>query len=120
MRTLFVLLLGLYLSQSTAPQEMAPDITHGNGLLRACSDDAPSGLNHAFCMGYLEGAREGLSMLEKGKSTGAYFCEPENATLLQVRDIVVKYLRDNPENRQEVSILLVYRAFHKAWPGPCS
>jgi Ssp1 endopeptidase immunity protein Rap1a len=121
MRTLCAILLGLLLSQSISSQDKAPDITHGNGLLQACTDEGPlADLNNAFCKGYLEGAREGLALLQKDKNTGPYFCEPEEATLGQVRDIVVKYLRDNPEHRHEVSIVLVYRALQKAWPGPCA
>lgn len=124
MRILCAVLFGLLLCQSVSSQDKPPDIIHGNGLLQACTDEGHlADLNNALCMGYLEGAREGLNLLqlqlEKDK-TGAKFCEPEEVPLSQVRDIVVKYLRDNPEHRHEVSVVLVYAALHRAWPGPCA
>ena len=100
MRTLCAALLGLLLCQSISSQNGPPDITGGNGLLETCTDETSvvHELQHAYCMGYLLGAREGLTILQaqikKDKNIEAYFCAPEDATTGQIKDVIVNYLRD--------------------------
>lgn len=46
------------------------------------------------------------------------FCSPQGVTVGQMRDIVEKYLRENPENRNQQAHLLVRSAFVAVWPCP--
>jgi hypothetical protein len=48
-------------------------------------------------------------------STAAVVCIP--AVLAgQARDVVVKYLQENPAHRHEAGATLVMEALHDAWP----
>jgi hypothetical protein len=35
---------------------------------------------------------------------------------LQMRDVVIKLLRNEPQNRQQQAARLIMRAFSRAWP----
>ena len=62
--------------------------TNGNELLRDC--EAEPGVNSGVCYGYIRG------IADAGGSNGQY-CIPEKVTVKQVKEIVVKFLNENPK-----------------------
>jgi Rap1a immunity proteins len=109
----------LALTASQVSPQRTPDIRNGNGLLEACGSDE-GGLDSGLCVGYIEGATDGLDVandvLERRYGVPRPFCVPAGATVGQRHDIVVKYLKDNPDKRHNESALLIGLALHEAWP----
>lgn len=60
--------------------------------------------------GYILGVHDTLD--------GIFFCSPDNATPVQIVDVAIKYLKDNPAKRNKASNLLVVDALKDAWPCP--
>jgi hypothetical protein len=95
----------------------------GNELLTMCRANASEGR----CLGYLEaihdGGEENAARLN-GKTTpvgfaflnGYRWCIPNGVASSQLRDVVVKYLKDNPEERQLAAPGQVAAALAKGWP----
>jgi len=75
--------------------------TDGNRLLADCR--AQEGALQAICSGYVTGAYDMATALSLD-------CPNERYTIGQVRDIVVKFLVDNPRHRHLPAALLVARA----------
>src|ERR1700730_4518099 len=109
--------LVLTASQVSTPQQ-SPDIRNGNGLLEACASDE-GGLDSGLCIGYIEGATDGLNVandvLERRYGVPRSFFVPAGSTIGQRRDIVIKYLKGNPDKRHNESALLIGLALHEAW-----
>ena len=80
----------------------------GNKLLGYCSAKATIG-----CDAYLDGIADGI---EAGGRAKAEACIPGPVTTAQMRDVVVKYLRSNPQTREMKAGVLVTRAFAAAFP----
>jgi hypothetical protein len=87
---------------------------HGNDLLRYCSSHQSFELN--FCTGYIEGVRDGLMFACKRLKTEPFFAVPTEVKSDQLKDIVVKYLRDNPETRHKQAGMLTFLALEQAFP----
>ena len=98
-------------------------INTGNNLYAVCRSDNTS--MSLLCMGYIDGVISGF-YASSGYATFVYdgvevdtlrgFCLPDGAEMEQQRDVVVNYLRRNPENRQSPAELLIHTAFMEAWP----
>jgi hypothetical protein len=121
---LFALLAVFLVSDSRPRQSQNPysDMSTGNGLLEICAqfdkDSSSFGLyDNGTCLGYIEGVLKGAT-LPKGEctATATNWCVPSDVTLGQIKDVVVKSLRDHPENRQRPSQILIVNAVLKAWP----
>ena len=82
----------------------------GNRLLSQCTDTAAEGA----CLNYIAGIADAMS------SHGALFrakaCVPDVVQIYQLRDVVVGFLRDHPELRQQVGAQLVAAAFQLSYP----
>jgi len=61
-----------------------------------------------FFMGYVMGVHDAYE--------GITFCAPNNVTGEQIGDIVMKYLYNNPAERNDVASTLVSRALTQAYP----
>jgi hypothetical protein len=91
MRALAVLSLLLELGISQSPAHAFD----GNQVLQLCENTG--GYNEGFCLGYLLGLVDSLI-----NGAAPIMCRSESSdhiTLEQNRDIILKYLRDHPENR---------------------
>lgn len=88
------------------------DVT-GNDLLTHCSSHEPFELN--FCTGYIEGVRDGLMFATVRLKSEPFFAVPNEAKSEQMKDIVVKYLRDNPETRHKPAGMLTFLALEQAF-----
>jgi hypothetical protein len=103
----------------------------GNTVLSAC--DSNDITQVAFCAGYgiglLEGMRSGLATLyvraEMGGGSADVnsfvdqvlgFCIPAEVENGQIKDVYVKFLRDNPATRHESARILFLQAMLGAFP----
>lgn len=101
MRTIAALLL------LTTPGQAAGYFT-GNALYEVCTSEAA--VDHAFCSGYALGVFE--KMMTDFKVP---VCPPSKFYADQFRDVVVKYLKDNPAERDGAADPLVTQAFLVSW-----
>ena len=107
MRTLgLVLVLLLVSGRATA------DFQSGSTLLTICQDTARP-MDRMQCLGYIQGISD-----VSGHNTisGWRACGPEDLTGLQAMDIVLKHLREHPEDRHLAASSLVARALAEAFP----
>ncbi|MTJ05053.1 MAG: hypothetical protein FH759_10230 [Sediminimonas qiaohouensis] len=121
------LLCGL-LGYATAP--FAQQIS-GNELLETCTSDNQvlAGFCVGYIIGYSEGAPWGVALAADnmpaetgtpdvntlvGKVTGS--CVPADASNDQLRDVVIKYMQENPASRHESARALIWRAYAAAFP----
>jgi hypothetical protein len=87
----------------------------GHDLLRLCTSQAGSNeLN--FCLGYIEGIRDGLMWLAAAQKSRPSVAISEKVTREQLADVVVKYLNQHPERRDRAAGILVFIAFKQAFP----
>lgn len=61
-----------------------------------------------YALGYITGVHDALEQTNH--------CSPSNATAGQVRDVVRRYLDQNPEFRNFDADILIRIALSKAWP----
>ena len=87
----------------------------GNDLLRYCTSDANSA-EQALCIGYLHGVMEGAMGIKGMEGRPQIFELPAGADIIQVRDVVVKFLKENPKDRQLGAVVLVFKALTEAYP----
>lgn len=80
----------------------------GNKLKADLKNDSGTH-NEMFAMGYIVGATE---VLEDYKDV----CIADGVTQGQLKDVVKKYLDENPESLHEAAYVLVYSALRKVWP----
>jgi Rap1a immunity proteins len=80
----------------------------GNQLLELCTST-----NIGQCAGYVEGISDMANLSQAGKKA---ICMPPGTTPRQLGDVVIEYLRSNPENRQNSAASLVYIALALGFP----
>lgn len=106
----FIFFLGL------SPTVAAENIT-GNDLLEFCTSQDPSDLR--YCLGFIYGVKITYDLHnEYGNSSTMVIksCSPSSWNAGQIKDIVVKYLRENPKDRSHHPTILVLAALTDAWP----
>jgi hypothetical protein len=129
-------LLGFFMMASGLLAQVAPQTTKswsyetGNDLLSECQGGEQSGnnnLDYARCEAYVRGAVDMIGSLQgeiskrDGKSAWRLtsVCLPTGATTGQLVDVVVKFLKENPEQRADKAAgWLVIRAVIGAWGCP--
>lgn len=94
------LAVGLYFATAVQAQNVS-----GNDLLEYCSGSA---FSTGICFGYIRAIAENL---RPG-------CAPAQVTYGQVKHVVIKHLRDNPESRHQDALPLIGEAMERAWPCP--
>lgn len=115
MRIAILLTMVLFVTADSAPSKRVhADLIEGNGLLEACTSRAP--LQGAMCIGYIRGVIDGENMMGTALNNKPLVCLSEGVTLGQVQDVVVKYLKDNPTERNKPSAGLIGIAAATAWP----
>jgi hypothetical protein len=93
--------------------ETVRTFVNGNDLYAYCTASDPS--KRGICLGYIEGMADSISMMQSVSSGAAVVCIPA-VVAGQARDVVVKYLQENPAHRDEAGATLVMEALHDAWP----
>jgi hypothetical protein len=96
--------------------------TTGNDLLKHCGasneGDVKTAMYIAACTSYLSGVWNTLKMFEEDNVVGFAKCIPDGVTVDQVRDVVIKRLKDNPKDRHWYAAAHVMYAMAEAWPCP--
>jgi len=85
MKTIRIIFTTVFLLSPTFAFSARGFVT-GNDLFSKC------GINSPLCMGYIAGVSDTMS-------TNGDVCLPNDATVQQIVDIVVKYFSDHPERR---------------------
>jgi hypothetical protein len=80
----------------------------GTTLMKACT-----GSSFAQCDAYVDGFSDAISA---GGKDHALACIPIAATGTELRDVLVKFLKDHPEDQHLKASTLASRAFAKAYP----
>jgi hypothetical protein len=78
----------------------------GNELLSQLDGESYS--ERGFALGYIAGVADAVE--------NVLVCAPTSVTTGQMRDIVWKYLRANPQSRHFTASSLVVEALRKVWP----
>jgi Rap1a immunity proteins len=85
----------------------------GNDLLQKCADPSPHEVGGVYedirCMDIVAAYADSFTM-------AAMLCKPKIATLRQVADVVVNYLREHPEKRHFTAVSLALTALTAAFP----
>lgn len=86
----------------------------GNGLYENCQSENLT--LKVACHQYIIGVVDGVRVAEpEGKPS---FGIPPDVRGIQIRDIVIQYLRDNPDKRHWPSSYLIWNALVKVFPPP--
>lgn len=120
-----VVLFCVWLASALAYSQDSPDImaeiTTGNGFLRVCSDlGEKTPMASSYCMGYLSGLTDGMAVIKVASGYRAY-CIPQKdgryaPTNGQLLDILLKYIRENPQIRHQSTSALFFKAMREAYP----
>lgn len=94
---------------SAVPFNVEAAYLSGNKL-KAHLDDS-SYYDQAFAMAYIVGATDVLE-----DEDYKYVCIADGVTQGQLKDVVKKYLDENPESLHQEAYVLVYLALSKVWP----
>lgn len=78
----------------------------GNSLLSLCNSMEIT--DRFDCLGYTTGVSDAAQW--------RHFCPPEGITRGQIRDIIVAYLRQNPDVRHKTADILAAIALARVWP----
>ncbi len=81
---------------------------NGVVLMKACTAHQTD-----TCDAYLDGFGDAI---RAGGKTGALACIPANTTGTELRDVLVAYLRANPQTQHEKGEMITRLAFQKAYP----
>ena len=108
----------------TASPVIADDIyVHGEEILNACSNAIKhmdkNGESDAFqsgiCWGYLTGANDMHELMDHGEEA-PHHCKPEGKSVSELARAVVEYLKTYPEKINNPAPMLVFDAYHEAFP----
>jgi hypothetical protein len=102
----------------------------GNAFLRICStvekeQRTVAETQHALeCMFYIAGFVQGVEIgntatkVQKQIQAPMPFCRPDNVENAQLVKIVLKYIRENPEDAHQPTMMVAMWAFQNAFPCP--
>ena len=106
------LMLAAALMWSTPAHSRNVVSNDGNELLELCSNS--DYFSQGYCMGYIRALSSGVNLILY--TGGKQICYQPNITVGQMRDVVVSYIRRNPQSRNKDAIVLVSWALAEAWP----
>ena len=104
-----VVVAGLLWPISGFSQNLIPyrSFADGNALYELCS--SPGATDQSYCAGYLGGISDSLS-------SSQHLCVSTEVSLRQLKDVVLKYLRDHPEQRGQAAFSVGREALTLAFP----
>jgi Rap1a immunity proteins len=119
-------LLTIGLLSLSLPAWSIADNGDGNKLLSDCgpliafldgeSVDQDKSRGISFCLGLIQGMLHMNQFYEYQLKGAALFCAPNSMTNGQATRIVVKYLRDHPEELHQPDSVLTFTALRAAFP----
>lgn len=101
---LISLAIGLWSGQSKAQQHS--QFYTGNNLYSDCTHE--SAVRRTMCMGYVTGVLDAV--------TGVAVCHPPSVTVGQATDMVVQFMRQRPDLRNQAADAIVMAAMAAAFP----
>ncbi len=112
--TLFVL-AAVGSSHNLSSQERRGSFIDGVDLLNRCLDpeEGPY-VTRGYCMGYISGIADAMGA--GSHIVGYAACFPEGVTVGDLRDVVVRWLSDNPQELPNNAEELVAEAFSASFP----
>jgi hypothetical protein len=120
-KMIVLLVVGLF----TVPSWCIAQNRDGNKLLESCEAaiatqqlaDASQMFGAGFCLGLMQGIGRMNDFYEAASLNGtALFCRPPGANNGQSARIVLKYLRDHPEELHKEDFVLTVAALRDAFP----
>jgi hypothetical protein len=102
-KTLTMAVLALATSSAAKAQKTSDIINSGNDFLAVCQyeNNRPPDV----CLAYIAGVASTLAL--NWSDTGQRICVPDSATLRTTLDLVLQFIKDNPEKRDQKTIFLV-------------
>jgi len=103
LKTLIAAVLALTISSPAKAQKTSDILNRGEDFLAVCQygNDHPPDV----CLAYVAGVAGTLAL--NWSDTGQRICVPESATLRTTLDLVLQYIKDNPEKRNQKTIFLI-------------
>ena len=103
LKTLIVAVLALTISSPAKAQKTSDILNRGEDFLAVCQydNDHPPDV----CLAYVAGVAGTLAL--NWSDTGQRICVPESATLRTTLDLVLQYIKDNPDKRNQKTIFLI-------------
>ena len=118
MRLRLAYLCCAFLIASGAPPFAPPATAYfldGDELMNHCSANvADERFDPAVCVTYIMGAYDAFMFQRLVRNQPR--CAPRTLTAGKLREVVVAYLRDNPDNRAMDASALVWNAILAEWP----
>jgi hypothetical protein len=103
LRTLFIAVLALTISSAARAQKTSDVLNSGDDFLATCQYD--NNRPPDVCLAYVAGVVGTLAL--NWSDTGQRICVPDSATVRTTLDLVLQYVKDNPEKRYQKTIFLI-------------
>jgi hypothetical protein len=110
-KTLIMIVLAFTISSVAKAQKTSDIINSGHDFLAVCQYD--NNRPPDVCLAYVAGVAGTLAL--NWSDTGQRICVPENGTLRTTLDLVLQYIKDNPERRNQKTIFLIAQATIKKY-----
>lgn len=107
------MMVGVICSQHSRASSTGEGIT-GNQFIKLCNE-APR-YDEGECFAYILGTYHGFTIAERLHDVEPLTCVPNTVTMDQLSEIVIKYLRNNPQSRHLPARGLVMIAIRNAFP----
>ena len=108
----------VFVAAAASPPFVAPARAYfldGDELMNHCSAKiADERFDPAVCVTYIMGAYDAFMFQRLVRNQPR--CTPRTLTAGKLREVVVEYLRDNPDNRAMDASALVWNAILAEWP----
>jgi Rap1a immunity proteins len=102
-KTLIIAVLALTISSAAKAQKTSDVLNSGDDFLAVCQYD--NNRPPDVCLAYVAGVAGTLAL--NWSDTGQRICVPASATLRTTLDLVLQYIKDNPEKRDQKTIFLI-------------
>ena len=117
------LLLALVVAVSVAFPAASQDWSYGNGFYAACKDavvppaKSPEWAGIA-CLSYVKGLHDMAGFMWSSGRIRPEVCPPSGVSISQHYDILLKYLKDHPDQRHKPTAALLWEAASLSFPCP--
>jgi len=102
-RTLIIAVFALTISSAARAQKTSDVLNSGDDFLATCQYD--NNRPPDVCLAYVAGVVGTLAL--NWSDTGQRICVPDSATVRTTLDLVLQYIKDNPEKRNQKTIFLI-------------
>jgi Ssp1 endopeptidase immunity protein Rap1a len=102
-KTLIIAVLALTVSSAAKAQKTSDVLNSGGDFLAVCQYD--NNRPPDVCLAYVAGVVGTLAL--NWSDTGQRICVPDSATVRTTLDLVLQYIKDNPEKQNQKTIFLI-------------